>query len=30
MAQLLRFFYQHDTLVIECKTTPARLVLLAA
>ncbi|MGO1073401.1 recombinase family protein [Lysobacter sp. CA199] len=28
--QLLRYFYKHDVLVVECETKPARLVLLAA
>lgn len=28
--QLLRYFYEHDALVVECQTKPARLVLLAA
>lgn len=30
MRQLMRFFYQHHTLVVECQTKPARLALLAA
>jgi hypothetical protein len=30
MGELLRYFYRHRTLVVECETKPARLVLLAA